>query len=116
MVRLCFCLALLFGSVFLVPANGLAEESAEQGSEEGAANFRYETVTTSEGLTFRVPEDMPIEKRNGIVAPIPFDEYMYGKFAQLDQRMKSIEMKIDRIEALLSEKPKEEKKQRNFVA
>ena len=66
-----------------------------------AANFKYHTVTTKEGLNFRVPEDMPVETRNGIQAPIPFDEYMYGKFKQMDERLKSIQTQLDRIEKSL---------------
>lgn len=71
--------------------------------EESKPNFEYKTVTTPEGLTFRVPEDMPIEKRGGIVAPIPFDEYMYGKFAKVEGRLYKIETKLTRMEELLQE-------------
>ena len=60
-------------------------------------NFKYNTVKTPEGLAFRVPEDMPIEKRGGILAPIPFDEYMYGKFKQLDERLNAIDAKTPSV-------------------
>lgn len=78
-----------------------AVEAKSDAPAPSVENFKYTTVTTPEGLTFRVPEDMPIEKRNGIVAPIPFDEYMYGKFRQMDARMSSIEARLGRIEELL---------------
>ena len=65
-------------------------------------NFKYHTVTTKEGLNFRVPEDMPIETRNGLQVPMPFDEYMYGKFKQMDNRLKSIETKLSNIENILT--------------
>jgi hypothetical protein len=73
------------------------------GAAEDEANFKYQTVTTKEGLTFRVPEDMPIESRGGIQAPIPFDEYMYGKFKQMDGRLARIEAQLQKIEELLEE-------------
>lgn len=64
-------------------------------------NFKYKTVTTPEGLTFRVPEDMPIENRGGILAPIPFDEYAYGKFAQLYARIDKLEARLEAAEKIL---------------
>ena len=84
-------------------------------AEEGAAekirkmNYEYGNVTTKEGLTFRVPEDMPIEKRDGILAPLPFDEYTFRKFKLLEERIRSLESKITLLEARLNalEKPEE---------
>ena len=72
-----------------------------------ANNFQYSTVTTKSGLRFRVPEDLPIETRNGIEAPLPFDEYMYSKFKKMDERMTHIEKTLDRIAETISPKPKE---------
>ena len=77
-------------------------EDREKQAMDDVSNFKYQTVQTKEGLNFRVPEDMPIEKRGGIQSPIPFDEYMYGKFKQIDRRLDHIEKKLDRIEELLS--------------
>ena len=74
----------------------------ERDIRETASNFNYSTVTTKEGLRYRVPEDMPIETKNGIQAPVPFDEYMYSKFKSIDVRLKSIEFKIDRMDKTLS--------------
>ena len=81
----------------------LAEMSAEQKKDMEAVknNFKYTSVTTKEGLVFRVPEDMPIETRAGIQAPVPFDEYMYGKFKQIDEKLARIEKKLDTIETTL---------------
>ena len=70
---------------------------------EEDTNFRYQTKMTKEGLHFRVPEDMPIEHRGGLQVPLPFDEYMYGKFKQLDGILKSMETRLERIEKLLIE-------------
>ena len=91
---------------FLVLASFLTARAAyaeDPPAETTDNNFDYSTVTTSEGLTFRVPEDMPIETRGGIQAPIPFDEYMYGKFRKFEDRLKVIDTKLDRIEKLLLE-------------
>lgn len=73
--------------------------AAEDAADE---NYPYSTVTTPEGLTFRVPEDMPIEKRGGIVAPIPFDEYTYGKFKKIEKRLEAMDGRLERIEKALA--------------
>ena len=98
--------------VFLVlfifaASSAWAELTDEQKNEvrTDANNFKYQDVQTQAGLNFRVPEDMPIEKKNGIEAPLPFDEYMYGKFKQIDGRLENIEKKLDNIEKVLSPKP-----------
>jgi hypothetical protein len=79
-----------------------ADEQTAKAEKDLTDNFEYQTVTTKEGLTFRVPEDMPIVTRNGITAPIPFDEYMYGKFKLMDSRLRSIETKVVHVEEMLS--------------
>jgi len=92
----------LVGILLLGPdVFGFTEEE-EDAIRQGAANFKYHTVTTKEGLNFRVPEDLPIEKKDGLLNPLPFDEYMYGKFKQIDERLKSIELLLDRIDKTLA--------------
>lgn len=78
-------------------------------------NFYYQTKMTKEGLIFRVPEDMPIERRGGLQVPMQFDEYMYGKFRQLDNVLKDMQARLDRIEKLLTEM-KEEQAKRKLAA
>lgn len=82
----------MIAAISLPVSSGYAAETEE---------FKYRSVTTPEGLTFRIPEDMPIEKRNGIQTPIPFDEYMYGKFKQMENRLNSMDAKLDAIQKLL---------------
>lgn len=87
-------------------------EEVQTSEEEEEVTFPYKTVRTEEGLLFRVPEDMPIEKRGGIIAPIPFDEYVYGKIEGLKRKISSTEERLARIEEKLgmievSKKPKE---------
>lgn len=90
------------GLIFVFDPNVWGLTKAEEAKiRKEADNFKYNTVTTKEGLLFRVPEDMPVETRNGIQAPIPFDEYMYGKFKQMDEGLKSIDARLDRIEKIL---------------
>ena len=100
----------IFVSIILGLAVGIScmafAKEEDQPKKEEPSNFKYQTITTKEGLTFRVPEDMPIEKRGGIQAPIPFDEYMYGKFKQIDNRLKNIEQKLDEIQKALQKETK----------
>ncbi len=65
-------------------------------------NYKFKTVTTKEGLNFNIPEDMPIEKRNGVTAPIPFDEYMYFKLRKVEEKLASLEKKIDELQSVFS--------------
>jgi hypothetical protein len=74
------------------------------------SQFKYQTVTTKEGLSFRIPEDMPIETRNGIQIPIPFDEYMYSKFKQMDNRLNAMDAKLEAIQKFLAEMREEDRK------
>ena len=99
-IRRPYFLFLVLSLLYSTDAFSLTKEESDDIRKE-AANFKYNTVTTKEGLNFRVPEDMPVEMRNGIQAPIPFDEYMYGKFKQMDSRLKSIESKLDEIQKAL---------------
>jgi hypothetical protein len=100
--------AAVFLALFIFAASSVWADLTEEQKNEiktEAKNFKYQDVQTQEGLNFRVPEDMAIEKRNGIQVPVPFDEYMYGKFKQLDARLENIEKKLENIENILSPKP-----------
>ena len=85
----------------LLACGAAVAADTEDTTGERRGNFPYKTVTTPEGLTFRVPYDMPIEKRGGIVAPIPFDEYAYGKFGAMEKRLGALEARMSRAEELL---------------
>ena len=82
-------LCLNAGAVFA--AERTSEEASGQISNDENVDYK---VVTKEGLNFRVPVDMPIEKRNGIVAPISTEEYIHGKFKKLDKRLDGIEEKL----------------------
>ena len=91
------------------PTSWALTESEEKEIRAEADNFQYSTKTTKEGLQYRVPEDMPIETRNGIQAPIPFDEYMYSKFKKIDTRLDAMDKKLDNIQKILLGLKKEDK-------
>ena len=84
-------------------------DEKEADSKDRVPNFKYKTIQTKEGLFFRVPEDMPIETRAGIQAPIPFDEYMYSKFKEINDRLRNVESKLGKIEEILTAPQKEKK-------
>ena len=73
---------------------------AEDEQEGEFSTFDYKVITTKEGLSYRIPEDMPIETRNGVQAPIPFDEYIYGKFKTMEKRVGALETKIAALEKI----------------
>ena len=52
-----------------------------------------------EGLYFTVPPDWPIEKRNGIMAPIPIEEYLGRKFGALDARIEKLDKENAELKA-----------------
>jgi len=49
-----------------------------------------QNTKTRNGLNFQVPEDWPIEKRGGIVAPIPTEEYISIKFKTTEKEFQTI--------------------------
>lgn len=44
----------------------------------------------AKGLRFSVPEDWPIEKRGGVVAPIPTEEYVTIKFKAVEEEFRAV--------------------------
>ena len=78
-------------------ASGYDEEAADKTTEE-MKKYRFEKVTTKEGLSFSIPSDMPIERKDGLVQPIPFDEYLYIKFKQIEDRVTKLEERQDKME------------------
>ena len=93
--------AFIFLSFFLA-LSAAAEETTSQSSQSSTTpNFPYKTIQTKEGLVFRVPADMPIQMKDGIQVPAPFDEYIYGKFAALDSKIAEMEEHLVRIEQKL---------------
>ena len=88
------------GLFFLASAVCASEVDERKKVEEEIKSYRFKTVTTPEGLNFSIPEDMPIETRNGLKGPIPFDEYLYFKFRKLDEKLTETNAKIDKLQGL----------------
>jgi len=91
------CLLVLLSASPVLAYN---EEEAKKVSED-MKEFGFKDVTTKEGLVFRIPSDMPIENRGGLVGPVPFDEYLYLKFKKLEEKLIQVDKKIDRLDETL---------------
>ena len=75
-----------------------------------------ESVTvrkTSERLNFNLPPDWPIEKRGGIMAPIPIEEYLARKFKAIESRLQGVEEHLNGLDVRLRVLEEEAKKQRS---
>jgi len=59
------------------------------------------TVVTKEGLHFKLPPDWPVEKRGGVVAPIPIEEYLAQKFSAIQSRLQALEQQMVGLELKL---------------
>ena len=96
-----YLLLLVFVAALFSSTSAFSADDKANLSDEEKLEVESSTITTKEGLTFRVPKDMPIEMRNGIQAPVPIEEYMYAKFKKVEKRMSRIDEKLDNIEKLL---------------
>src|SRR6185503_2251206 len=86
---------LAFAALLVAAGSARAYDEAEAAKlAEEIKKYRFETVTTKEGLKFSVPSDMPIETKDGIVAPVPFEEYLYFKFRKMEERMTVLENRL----------------------
>jgi hypothetical protein len=65
----------------------------EEGLDDDATR-----VVTQQGLHFKLPEDWPIEKRNGVVAPIPVEEYLSSKTKLLESRIHTLEQQLSSMD------------------
>ena len=58
-------------------------------------------LKTKDGLNFKVPPDWPVEERDGIVGPIPIEEYLAQKFSSLEKRIRGVEQQATSLELRL---------------
>ena len=49
-----------------------------------------QNIKTENGLNFNVPDDWPIEKRGGILGPIPTEEYILIKFTEAEEELQAM--------------------------
>ncbi len=81
-------------SLSLCPAETTQENATASPDTKDSGGLVTKTV---DGLHFAVPPDMPIEKKNSIVAPMQLSEYVSIKFDNLQDRVAKIEETIDKI-------------------
>ena len=55
-------------------------------------------LRTAEGLHFQLPDDWPVEKRGGVVGPIPVEEYLGRKFSAVESRLQQLEKQVSALE------------------
>jgi superfamily II helicase len=77
LIKKLIILVLLFGTVAF-PMIGQDRLSYAQNTKEVS------------GLRFQVPEDWPVEKRGGVLGPIPTEEYVSIKFKEADKEVQAI--------------------------
>jgi len=90
----------------LAPAPGGAAEKREAGGGS--------VVKTEDGLRFKLPPDWPVEKRNGIVSPIPVEEYLSKKFSAVESRLQQLEQQVVAADLRLRTMEEELKKQQRL--
>lgn len=97
-------IAVLASVVWLGGTAASAEEKAEP----------VVVTKTQDGLKFTVPPDWPIEKRGGVVAPIPIEEYLGQKFKAIDSRLQALEQRFNGLDVrlrVLEEAAKQQQRQ-----
>ncbi len=87
---------LLLGTgLVLLPA--AVARSVEDQQEAAQATV----VKTTDQLHFNLPPDWPVERRGGITAPIPVEEYLAMKFAALEGRLRALDQQFQGLEIRL---------------
>ena len=81
----------------------LVAAAAPQGvaAQEATEEERVTVRKTMQQLHFQLPPDWPIEKRGGIVAPIPIEEYLAQKFKALESKLQVIEQRLNGLDLRL---------------
>ena len=69
--------------------------------EELSESERATVRKTRDQLHFELPPDWPIEKRGGVVGPIPVEEYLAMKFKAMDSRVRTIEQQLNGLDLRL---------------
>ena len=96
-------LVITVGCAVLMPIAAREEETSDV---SGAVTIRK----SKEGLNFTLPPDWPIEKRGGITAPIPIEEYLSRKFNAVESRLKLLEQQINGLDVRLRVLEEEKKR------
>lgn len=75
--------------VFFLPFT-LAVWGVLAGMRQNAGAAEPKSQRTQEGLHFTVPEEWPIEKRGGVLSPMPVEEYVIKRFQEIESRITAI--------------------------
>lgn len=77
----------------------VAASAALAGAPRAQAKDAEGTVRkTEQGLHFQVPEDWPVERRAGVVTPVPIEEYLARKFKTLDAAVQGLEQRVSGLD------------------
>ena len=79
-------------SIFIVPLIVLLASPFCAVAEE--QKIEDTVVKEQKGLRFNLPADWPIEVKNGVVGPIPIEEYLGRKFTALSGRIDALEERV----------------------
>ena len=91
---------LLPGQLFAQDDDKKDEETIAEGSSKGF-NLKSEEdlmLKTKKGLHFTLPEDWPVEKKDGIVQPMSIYEYFSSKFKTVETEFAAVKQRLDAIE------------------
>lgn len=66
-------------------------------------NPLYHIVKTKDGHIFRVPKDMPIQRKDGLTLPMNSEEYFLNKFEDLKNEMEVINERLDALEEIVKD-------------
>jgi hypothetical protein len=83
--------------LLVVALTAVAHLSPAEVLEQERATVRK----TEDRLHFELPPDWPVEKRGGILAPIPMEEYLGKKFKTVESRLQSIEQRLGGLDLRL---------------
>lgn len=101
--------------VLCVVAAALGLAAILPGAPARAADKEEVTVVkTRGGLNFKLPPDWPVEKRDGVMGPIPIEEYLAMKFSGIDQRLQGLEKQITAMDLRLRVAEEEMKQQKRL--
>ncbi|MBI4598501.1 MAG: hypothetical protein HY737_08905 [Candidatus Omnitrophica bacterium] len=69
---------------------------------------------TEDRLHFQLPQDWPVERRNGMIAPVPVEEYLAMKFGAIEERLQAIEQRLKGFDARLQAVEEQQKTPRQL--
>ena len=96
----------VMGAVIVVVAMGRCPLVGADDQPQGDVTVEK----TAERLHFKVPPDWPVERRNGILMPIPIEEYLARKFKALETSTQALEQQVNGLDLRLRVVEEESKK------